>query len=305
VEPQLTFAIPFYRGLEYLGMAIESVLAQNRSDWRLLVSDDGEEEPGAEELVASFRDDRLTYHRNPHNLGMVRNWNLCIDRAETDLVTLLHADDRALPEYAAIMLELAGRHLEAACFFCEASIIDAQGRPRFSLADAVKRFFVPRGEGDVVLRGEASLRSIMAGNFIMCPTLCLRKPAIGSRRFSDRWRQVQDLEFTSRLLMEGECLVGSRRVGYAYRRHPGNATALQSESLLRFEEEFALFEGVAQKASELGWERAARAARRASIVKLHLLYRTLRDLAALRPAGAVTKLRLLSRRRERAHTGPT
>jgi hypothetical protein len=145
----------------------------------------------------------------------------------------------------------------------------------------------------------------MAGNFIMCPTLCLRKSAIGSRRFSDRWQQVQDLEFTSRLLMEGEDLVGSRRVGYAYRRYPGSATALQSESLLRFEEEFALFEGVACKASELGWERAARVARRASIVKLHLLYRTLGDLAALRPGGALTKLRFLSRGRERTRPGPT
>jgi glycosyltransferase involved in cell wall biosynthesis len=300
VEPPLTFAIPFYRGLDYLGVAIESVLAQNRPDWRLLVSDDAGEEPGAEELVASFRDQRIDYHRNPHNLGMVQNWNLCIERAETDLVTLLHADDRVLPEYAAIMLALAGRYPDAACLFCEASIIDAEGRPRFSFADAVKRFFVPRAGEEVLLRGEASLRILMAGNFIMCPTLCLRKSVIGSRRFSAGWRQVQDLEFTSRLLMEGDCLVGSRRVGYAYRRHPGNATALQSESLLRFEEEFALFEEVEGRARELGWERAARVARRSTIVKLHLLYRTLRDLAALRPAVAAAKLELLRRRRERA-----
>ena len=156
-----------------------------------------------------------------------------------------------------------------------------------------------------MLRGEASLRILMAGNFIMCPTLCLRRSVIGSRRFSDRWHQVQDLEFTSRLLMEGECLVGSRRVGYAYRRHPGNATALQSESLLRFEEEFALFEGVAGRAREIGWERAARVAQRSSIVKLHLLYRTLRDLAALRPAAARAKLGLLRRCRGRGRFSST
>ena len=82
---------------------------------------------------------------------------------------------------------------------------------------------------DIVLKGSEALRVVMAGNFIMCPTLCLQKSVVGDRRFSNEWRQVQDLEFTSRLLMDGEELVGARETAYAYRRHPENATAVQSE----------------------------------------------------------------------------
>jgi glycosyltransferase involved in cell wall biosynthesis len=295
VTERLTIAIPFHRGLDYLGEAIESVRSQTRGDWRLLVCDDRGEDGGVEELVRSFADPRIELRRNERNLGMVRNWNHCIDLAETELVTLLHADDRLLPEYAELMLALAQRHPRAAALFCDAEIIDAAGRRAFSLADAVKRLFVPAGERDVVLEGEEALRIVMAGNFIMCPTLCLRKPQLAARRFSTEWRQVQDLEFTSRLLMEGETLAGSRRAGYAYRRHPGNATELHSENLLRFEEEFQLFARVGERATELGWPRAARVARRAGIVKLHLLYRSLRDLARLRPSVALRKLRFLAR----------
>ncbi len=147
----LTIAIPFYDGLEYLREAVESVRAQSSSDWRLLVCDDGGRDQGVEELLSRYADPRIEYVRNDGNVGMVRNWNLCIDRAGTDLVSLLHGDDRLMPGYVEIMAGLAGRHPDAAALFCAASIIDAGGQPSFSVADLVKGFFVPSGDGDIVL----------------------------------------------------------------------------------------------------------------------------------------------------------
>jgi glycosyltransferase involved in cell wall biosynthesis len=298
---RLTIAVPFYDGLDYLRIAIESVLGQLHADWRLIVCDDGEREQGAAELVASYGDVRIAYHRNPSHLGIARNWNLCIERAETELVTLLHADDCLLPNYTGLMVELAGRQPGAAALCCAASIIDEHGAARFSLADAVKRFFVPRGKGPIPLRGEAALSSLMAGNFIMCPTLCFRRAMIGERRFSDTWKQVLDLEFTARLLIEGETIVYSPETAYAYRRHAGGATAIQSESLLRFEEEFRLFDLVAARAAEVGWTRAERVSRRKRIVRFHLLYRALLALLRLQPGRALALLgyaRKHSRKRE-------
>jgi glycosyltransferase involved in cell wall biosynthesis len=297
VNGSLTIAIPFYRGLDYLASAIESVLAQKRPDWKLEVFDDSGQNGEIEELMGSYEDPRLAYHRNEQNLGMVPNWNRCIDRAETDLVTLLHADDRLEPDYVAAMLDLAERHADAAAYFCDARIIDAKGRRRFSFADATKAFFVPRGGGEYVLRGEPGVRALMRGNFIMCPTLCFRKSVLGSERFSESWEQVQDLEFTTRLLMRGVSLVGTRRTAYAYRRHERSATSLQSESLLRFEEEFRLFDQVAERAEELGWSDVARLSRRKTIVRLHLLYQVARDAAILRPTKSLAKLGFLLSRR--------
>lgn len=296
MTPRLTVAIPFHRGLGYLREAIESVLAQTRADWRCLVSDD-RGEPDAEAaraLVAGFSDPRLAYARNPANLGMVANWNRCLELAETELVTLLHADDRLLPGYVETLLGLAERFPDAAAWFCAAQIVGPSGERRFSLADAVKPLFTPRGRGPIVLRGEAGLRALAAGNFIICPTLCFRRAALGARGFDPRWRQVQDLELTARLLLGGATLAGTREVAYAYRRHPGSATERQTESLLRFEEELALLADLAAAAEAAGWRRAARVARRAWTPKLHLAWRALLDLAALRPAAAARKLGALA-----------
>ena len=171
----VTIAIPFHRGRDYLRVAIESVLAQASPDWRLLLVDDSGGGHDAEEVAATFDDDRVVVHRNPANLGMVASWNRCLELAEGDLVTLLHADDLLEPGYVASMQELSRCHPDAAAFFCSARIIDAEGRARFSFADAIKGVFVPGGSDDIVLSGRSSVRALMRGNFIMCPTLCYRR----------------------------------------------------------------------------------------------------------------------------------
>lgn len=296
----LTVCIPFYRDLDYLREAIDSVRAQDDERWRLLVRDDGPEDVGAGDLVRGYGDPRIGYARHERNLGMVPSWNRCLDAADTELVCLLHGDDRLDPHYLRTVAALAGAHPEAVAVFCGARIVDGGGRSRFSLADAVKPLFAAGLGEPMRLAGESALRRVMAGNFIMCPTLCFRRERLGARRFAPRWRQAQDLELTSRLLLEGDTLVGTRAVAYTYRRHRESATEQQSESLLRFEEELALFAEVAERASERGWRRAAGTARHAAIVRLHLLVRIAGDLARGRVQAAGRKTGFLLRGSARA-----
>jgi glycosyltransferase involved in cell wall biosynthesis len=292
----VTIAIPYHRGERWIRAAVESVLGQRDARWTLVVSDD-EGAPALEALVAGFGDARVAYARRTAGTpGMVGNFNHCLDAAETDLVTLLHQDDRLGADYVGHVLEAAAAHPSAAAFFCDARIVDEHDVERRSMADAVKPWFTPRGSGPLVLAGEAGLRSVMAANFIVCPSLCYRRSVLGARRFDPRWRQVQDLDLTSRLLLDGDTLVGTRRVDYVYRRHGESATSRQSETWLRFEEEFALFDEVASRASAVGWEDAARVARRKRILKLHLGWATVRATARLELGRAAETARYLARR---------
>lgn len=276
----LTFAIPFYKDAGLLREAVESVCAQTVPHWRLVVSDEGLQD-------AQLPDDpRITHHVNPSPLGMAGNWNRCLDLAETELVTLLHADDRLLPNYAELMLAAAARRPDVVAFHCDASIIDGRGRPAFSFPDWIKTVIRPR---DPELVGEEGVAALLRGNFIMCPTLCYRRPR---RRFSGRWRMVQDLEFTLGLLLEGERLLGLRETAYQYRRHAANATVDYTRSRLRFEEEFRLYDEVATHCSQRGWSRAARTGKAKTMLRLHLAYAALADLLRGQPGAAWGKVRL-------------
>jgi glycosyltransferase involved in cell wall biosynthesis len=297
---RLLFAVPFHRHLGYLRAAVASAQAQTRSDWRLVVCDDrGEPEAAVQALVTGFADPRVTWRGNERNLGMVGNWNRALDAADADFVTLLHADDRLLPHYAETLLALGDEYPHAVAACCAARLIDACGRPTWTVADAVKRLLVPRAE-PWTLRGETGLQALLRGDFVMCPTIAWRVSKLAGRRFDARWRQVQDLELLSRLLLDGEEIVGTHRVAYAYRRHSQSATAIQTESLLRFEEEIALYDRVGRLAGERGWPGAARTARRRAIVRLHLAFRALADLVSRRPAVAARKLRMAVARSARS-----
>lgn len=289
-EPaRITFGIPYLRRLDYLREALESVRAQRSGAWRCIVLDEGAEPETAAEAIAALGDARFEHRPNPARLGMVANWNQGLDRAATELVTLLHADDRLLPDYCDVVFALADAFPHAAGLATDAEIIDAAGRPAFSLADAVKRRLVPTGE-PWLLSGEPGLAAIARGDFVMCPTVAWRPAVLGARRFDPAWKQVQDLDFLARLLLDGETVAGTRRRAYAYRRHAQSATSEQTEDLSRFEEEVAVLDRIAAAARARGWRDAARIAERKTIVKLHLGVRAALDLAGGRWTGARRKL---------------
>jgi glycosyltransferase involved in cell wall biosynthesis len=290
----LTIAIPFYKGQAYLRKAIGSVLRQTSPAWHLIVCDDGPE-PGTADLVASFADPRIRYLKNDHNLGMAGNWNRCLDAADTDLVNLLHNDDELLPNYVGEMLRAGCEFPDAAAFFCRAWVIDAAGRETFSPVDFVKRFLQPKSEGPLVLHGKSAIEALMHGDFIMCPTVCYRKSRLSAERFRVEWKQVLDLDFFTRILLEGGTMVGLPAVAYAYRRHDENATAQQTATLVRFEEESRFHDEVAAIARERGWPSVARAAAGKRVIKLHLLFRICQDLSRLRLRRALRKWDFLYR----------
>ncbi len=289
--PAITVAIPYYDGRKYLAEAIDSVRAQTVSDWRLLVVDDAGPDR-ADDLVAAYEDDRIEYVRNPVNRGLAGNWNECVGRASTDLVTLLHGDDRLAPGYIAAVVAAATANGDAAAVFTDPVVIGADGRRAHSLPDAVKRL-ARRPRTDHVVEGDRDLASVLANNYIFCPTLCFRRAAVGDQPFDERWQMVMDLDLVAGLLLRGERLAAVRSPLYEYRRHAGNQTNVLTSSAVRFEEELALYRDVAVRASEQGWLRTARAARHRSMVRTHLALRAGLDLVAGRRGAARTKAALL------------
>jgi glycosyltransferase involved in cell wall biosynthesis len=273
----LTLAIPFYANTDLLAAALASVVAQDTDEWEAVVVDDGPDSD-ARDVVARVGGDRIRYVRNPANLGLAGNWNRCLELAETELVTLFHADDELRSDYVRRVLEVHRGAPDAAAVFTGATVIGPTGTPIFSFPDEVKRFTRPRAHGDRVdVVGEAGLVSLLRGQHIFCPSLAYRRGHLPQPAFDARWLQVTDLDLLARLLIDGARVVGTTEVAYRYRRHDANQTALLTASLDRFDEEFAIYDEIATRARARGWTRAAATADRARIIRLHAAYQALRS----------------------------
>lgn len=291
MSPRISFAIPYYDNRRYLAEAIDSVRAQTVEDWHLMVVDDCGPEP-AEDLVAAIGDARITYVRNQTNLGLSGNWNECVRRATGPWVTLVHGDDRLLPTYAERVLADAEERPDLAALFTDVVTIGSDGEPTTTAADFAKRFF-PRPKTDHDLHGDAATAVLLAGNYILCPTLCLNRELVGPAPFETRWRFVPDWAFTVGLLLEDQTLRSIRTPLMEYRRHASSQTSLQTVDASRFVEEIAFLEEMSARARGRGWSASERAARRRISVRGHILQKLLADLVHRRGRAARTKGRVL------------
>ncbi len=278
---RITYAVPYYSGLGYLRMALQSLIGQENKHWLAIVLDDrgGED---AEETVRSFNDDRISYVRNETNLGLSGNWNKALSLVTTELVTIFHSDDELESNYTDLIFGLMTRYPEAVAGHCRARVIGPTGKALWSLPDEVKKIIRPKRIDDIVTQGEEGLLSLVKGAWIFCPTLCYRKSLLPSGGFSSTWKFVLDVDLTSRILFDGGVVVGTPTVGYRYRRHLTNQTALLTESNIRFQEEIDHLNQVSLRSSEIGWKRVQRSANRKVIVRLHMLYQALRAIVELK-----------------------
>ena len=200
----------------------------------------------------------------------------------TELVTIFHSDDELESNYTDLLLGLMARHPEAVAGHCRARVIGPSGKALWSLPDEVKKIIRPKGIDDIVTQGEEGLLSLVKGAWIFCPTLCYRKNLLPLGGFSSTWKFVLDVDLTSRVLFDGGVIVGTPTVGYRYRRHLTNQTALLTESNIRFQEEIDHLNQISLRSSEIGWKRVQRSADRKVIVRLHLLYQALRAIVELK-----------------------
>jgi glycosyltransferase involved in cell wall biosynthesis len=114
-KPFVTFGIPAYNRPQLLAETLASIAAQTADvDYEVIVTDDGGL-PETAAVVARFPAERFFYHRNPVQLGPVRNWNEGIRRARGQWVMILHEDDTLYPWYLATVLPYLREGFAAVC----------------------------------------------------------------------------------------------------------------------------------------------------------------------------------------------
>jgi glycosyltransferase involved in cell wall biosynthesis len=97
--------LPTRNRLEYLKLAVESVLRQDVVDWQLVVSDNCSEQD-IEGYLSSLRDTRIVYRRTERVVAVTENWNRALAHSEGDYVIMLGDDDALLGGYMRRMDEL-------------------------------------------------------------------------------------------------------------------------------------------------------------------------------------------------------
>lgn len=112
-----SFILPAYKA-NYLRESINSILRQDFSDFELIiVDDDSPNQLG--DIVYEFKDSRISYYRNKHNIGgndLIAQWNLCLKYAKGDYVILATDDDLYEPNFLSTFFNLINKYPDVQVF---------------------------------------------------------------------------------------------------------------------------------------------------------------------------------------------
>jgi hypothetical protein len=209
----------------------------------------------------------VVYSRNETNLGVTGNFNRCIDLAQSEHCMLIGFDDLLRPEFVSRVHELLAAHPGIAMIQPGVGVIDQSGAAVRPLADRIKSRLRPKTAG--VHAGERLAVSLMHGDWAYFPAMVWSTDLLRRHRFRSEHWVVQDLALMVDIVAEGGAMAVDDEVTFDYRRHVGSVSGAGASSGAIFEDERALFASAAARFSELGWTRAARAARLHVTSRLH------------------------------------
>lgn len=109
--PLVSFIMPTYNRAYIIQTAINSILAQTRSNWELIVVDDGSTDD-TKQLVAAIGDPRIRYYYQ-QNKGAGAARNIAIGYAKGEWIAYLDSDNELYPNYLEVMLRELKAHPHA------------------------------------------------------------------------------------------------------------------------------------------------------------------------------------------------
>ena len=174
--PKVSVCIPTYNRAKYLREAIESVLMQSFADFELIICDNASVDDTSE-VVNSFSDVRILYHRNPENIGSANNHKLCLELAKGEYITIFHDDDIMLQDNLLKKVKFLDAHVNVGLVSSDPYTIDDFGE--ITGVFYTKKSCTENEEtsSDSIRGGKTSFKSLFLGYNFICfsDVLCRKK----------------------------------------------------------------------------------------------------------------------------------
>lgn len=230
-QPFISICIPVYNGQHYLKECLDSCLFQEYENYELVICDDGSQDESLS-IISTYAQQhkKIRYFKNEKNLGLVGNWNRCIELAEGEWIKFVFQDDYitrdCLKEFVAAMQP------DSVLLLSERNFI-LPDKPSFEEIE-----YYTHGVRTLTNTGQGVHRNYSAGalarisvqnmcmNFIGEPSLSLFKKDLVKKLgyFNPVLKQICDLEFLLRVGSNYGLTYIPKKL-CAFRIHAGSTTS--------------------------------------------------------------------------------
>ena len=209
-KPKVSVLMPVYKTPEnYLREAIESILNQTYTDFEFLILDDCPEQ-SVENIVKSYKDKRIIYAKNQHNMGISATRNKLMSMARGEYLAIMDHDDVALPERFAKEVEFLDSHQDVG--------VVGTWYERFPRTKIKKRYII----------NSQIERDLMYNCSILHPSAMIRKSVLADNNicYEAEFSPAEDYRLWTRLIGKTK-FANIPEVLQKYREYVGNTSKLQ------------------------------------------------------------------------------
>lgn len=218
VSGLVSVVIPTYNQIDFVRETFDSVLAQEYSNFEIIISDDGSID-GTVEVIQEYAvryPDKIVAVLSDKNTGIAANFNRGLRKVRGEFIAWLGGDDLMFPEKLSMQVELLQQRVDAVGCCHDAEVFELPSGKVLGIFSQLmngKRGF---REGGVELWFDASY-------FMLPSTVMIRSEAVPPHGFDERLKYANDWLLDIEIFKQGKCVVINKVLG-KYRRHANNIT---------------------------------------------------------------------------------
>lgn len=231
-SPMVSVLIPTYNYAQFLDEAITSVLNQTYSDFELIIVDDRSSDNTDQVVQKYLPDKRVIYYKNPLNLGLVGNFNKCLEYSRGKYIKYLLADDKFHPQVLEKFVPIMEENQNISLITSNNEMFGIKTKTRILPFEGLQK-------GNTVIYDCLKKGK---GNWIGEPTVVMfRKSGLQIGQFSNKYPCLVDLNMWLRLLMTGDCYIVPETLSY-FRHHVKQAST--KTNVLNWVDEYNFYKDI-------------------------------------------------------------
>jgi len=211
-SPSISIILPAFNSEAFIAEAIRSLLSQTCTDFEFIIINDGSTDR-TEEIILTFSDPRIHYHRNEKNSGLIYTLNKAIDLAKGKYIARMDADDICLPERLSIQKSFLDQNDDIAAVAAPVIFIDGAGKET-AVWELDRKTVLP-----------VSIKKVMPyENCIAHPSVMIRTAVLKEFRYKEYQKNIEDYDLWLRLLNRGYAIGKTEMPLLLYRVHEASVT---------------------------------------------------------------------------------
>ena len=112
-NPKVSVLTPvFNTHTDHLRQCIDSILNQTFTDFEFIILNDSPDNIELEQLILSYTDKRIKYHKNDKNIGISESRNKLLSLACGEYIAIFDHDDISVPDRLSCQVEYMDKHPE-------------------------------------------------------------------------------------------------------------------------------------------------------------------------------------------------